>query len=231
MNPAPVLAMRFLFGLALLAVGPSLVWDGLSAGGWVEAASGQGKQELGMLGLVLAALGVVAFARFQPVAMPWRPHRAGAVVASYLPFAVLWLGFVVGYVRLVDLCGGVVPPQAFLAYLRAAESGRPGFWLVVLGIAVLAPLAEEIVFRGYLQGALANVLPRWAAITITAVLFGLVHTLPYALPISLLGGLFGWLALRHGSLLPAVIAHGLHNTLIVLLTVCWPQSFDLLYPR
>ena len=131
----------------------------------------------------------------------------------------------------VRACGGVVPPQDFLGYLARADVARPGFWLVVIGVTVAAPVAEEIAFRGYLQGAMLCLLPRWPAIAVVAVVFGLVHTLPYALPISLLGGLFGWLATRHGSLLPAILAHALHNTLTVVVTVVWPETLDLLYPR
>mgnify|MGYP001566827949 CR=1 FL=1 len=68
------------------------------------------------------------------------------------------------------------------------------------------------------------------SIGITAAAFGAVHGLPYALPIGLLGCLFGWLRVRHGSLLPAMFAHALHNSLIVLVTVAWPESLTLLYP-
>ena len=231
MPAAPVLALRFLCGLGMLAVGPLVCWDLLVRSDVVAAASDAGRQELGMVGLVLSALAVAVFAWFQPVAVSWRPARVPAVLAVYLPFLFLWLAFVVAYLAVVRQFGEAVQPQSFLGYLAAADPARPGFWVVVVGITVAAPVAEEIVFRGYLQGALAGLLPRWAAIAAVAALFGLVHTLPYALPLALLGGLFGWLVDRHGSLLPAVVAHSLHNGLTVAVTVIWPQSLDLLYSR
>lgn len=40
---------------------------------------------------------------------------------------------------------------------------------------VIAPIAEEVLFRGYLYGKLRKVVPMWAAMFITSILFGAVH--------------------------------------------------------
>ena len=72
--------------------------------------------------------------------------------------------------------------------------------------------------------------PRWA-VALTTLVFGLAHGLPYALPVGLLGAFFGWLAVRHGSLLAPIAAHTLHNGVVVAVTVLWPESLDLLYQR
>ena len=42
-------------------------------------------------------------------------------------------------------------------------------------LVVLAPLAEEVLFRGYLYGKLKNHLPIWAAVLVTSAAFGLAH--------------------------------------------------------
>ena len=228
---ATVLLVRFIVGLGLLAVGPMVVWDLVTSNGLVEVSSHQVDLEIGMFGLVVAAAAVAAYACWQPVAVPWRPWRAKPALAVYVPFAVLWVGFLVAYLSTARALGFAIPPQPFLAYAATADVARPGFWLVVFGITVAAPVAEEIVFRGYLQGALATKLPRAATIVIVGFVFGLVHTLPYALPVGVLGALFSWLVFRHGSLLPGVVAHAVHNSLIVAITVCWPGSVDLLYSR
>ena len=47
--------------------------------------------------------------------------------------------------------------------------------LAFITLVVVAPLAEEILFRGYLYGKLRKYLPVWAAILLTSVLFGVVH--------------------------------------------------------
>lgn len=228
MAPASVLGLRFVAAFAWLALGPLLLWELLAATGPMPA---RAQLETGMLAFVLAGVGVLVFARWQPPAWPVAPWRLQLVLRSYLPFVLAWVPLVVGYLWLLRRAGVAVPPQPALAYLAAADPTAPGSWVVVLGIVVAAPVAEEIVFRGYLQGALLAAVPPKAALVATAALFGLVHTLPYALPIALLGGLFGWLAVRHRSLGPAIAAHMLHNAVTVVVTVLWPESLDLLYPR
>jgi membrane protease YdiL (CAAX protease family) len=90
--------------------------------------------------------------------------------------------------------------------------------LAVLAVSV-APVAEELLFRGVLLSAL---IPRFGlrvAAMSSAAAFAAIH-LPglgwhwYALPQLLLLGLaLVWLRVRGRSLWPAVLAHGVHNAL------------------
>ena len=47
--------------------------------------------------------------------------------------------------------------------------------LAFITLVVIAPVAEEVLFRGYLYGKLKKYVPVWAAILITSALFGLIH--------------------------------------------------------
>lgn len=238
---APQLGVRFLAGLAMLAVLPFVLLDTLARAGILDvAADGTTSRErdaawagieAGMLVFTLACACVVAFARWQRPGLSWRPVRSGFVVARYAPFVLLWTAVLLGYLALARGVGFAVPPQPALEYLATRPLDRPGFWVVVAGVTIGAPVAEEIVFRGYLQPALLCMFRPWVAVVLTAAAFGAVHTLPYALPVGLLGAFFGMLAARTGSLGPAIVCHALHNTLTVALTVLWPQSLNLLYPR
>lgn len=229
---APLLGVRFAAAFAVLALLPTVVWDTvLRAGVDLAAASDQEQLEWSMFGFVVACLAVVLFAVWQPAAAPWRPLRAGWALRRYVPFLLPWIVLLVGYLWLAHAAGHAVVPQATLRYFAVAPVDRPGFWLIAFGTVVAAPLAEEIVFRGFLQGALQQLLPRWGAIAVAAAVFGLCHTLPYALPVGLLGAFFGFLFSRAGSLWPSVIAHAAHNLLTVAVTVYWPQSLEVLYPQ
>ena len=42
-------------------------------------------------------------------------------------------------------------------------------------LAIIAPIAEELIFRGWLYGKLRIKIPKWVAILITSFLFGLIH--------------------------------------------------------
>lgn len=54
-------------------------------------------------------------------------------------------------------------------------SQRYEYILAFATLVVLAPVAEEVLFRGYLYGKLRKYVPIWVAILATSALFGLVH--------------------------------------------------------
>ena len=94
-------------------------------------------------------------------------------------------------------------------------------WAMALIAAVLAPLAEEVAFRGYLLSALRTHLRPGVAIAASSVLFAAMHLDPVRFPAVLFLGVFlGWLAWRSGSLWPAVAAHAVNNGLGSLVA-CW----------
>lgn len=84
---------------------------------------------------------------------------------------------------------------------------------LVTGV-VLAPILEELLFRGVLlQGLLHNYRP-WVAIGQSAILFGLIHFNPAQSLSAAFGGLLlGWLYYRTRSLWICIIVHALHNLL------------------
>ena len=84
----------------------------------------------------------------------------------------------------------------------------------VLSIALLAPILEELLFRGAIQGVLLRAQDKpWIAILISSLIFGVVHMNPAQIPFAfLLGMMFGWLYYRTGSLLPGIIGHVLNNS-------------------
>jgi uncharacterized protein len=235
MNPpstAAMLASRGLVAFALLAIGPLLAFETWQRLGGELPASGSGAWvEASMVAFLAVALLLVVFASWQPPAWPFRPWWPRAVLRAYVPFLVGWVVVLIGYLALMRGLGQPVAAQTALAYLAAGEPSRGGFWLVVVGVVLAAPLAEEIVFRGYVQGALHQVVSPRAAAVLAAAAFGLAHGLPYALPTGLLGLLFGSLVQRRGSLWPAVAAHALHNGVVTAVTVTWPGSLELLYSR
>lgn len=173
---------------------------------------------------------VLVFALAFPPAVPLLPLRPREVLVVYLPFAAVWLLFVVGYLQAAAALGHPIQPQPLLE--QVAQQGASATTLpILLGGIVLAPLLEELLFRGYLLGSLLLALPAWPAQIATAALFGLAHGLAYALPIGVLGLLFGWLRQRHGALAPPLLAHAVHNGATFAIALLWPDCLDLIYPR
>lgn len=91
--------------------------------------------------------------------------------------------------------------------------------LVIGGAAVVAPIAEEMIFRGFFQGQLeAGYGDATRAVVYSSMLFMVLHFNPWwALQIYLLGMVLGYLTWRTGSIWPAVVLHALNNLLAVLL--------------
>ena len=83
--------------------------------------------------------------------------------------------------------------------------------LVVL-VAVVVPIGEELFFRGLTYGALRHVLNRHAAVLTSAVFFAAAHLqIVEFLPILILGMVLAYLYEFTGSLVPGMIAHGVNN--------------------
>ena len=139
-----------------------------------------------------------------------RDAALGTLAAVPVLFALAWaLGEV--WTRLVP-----VPPETFRPF-EALTRTAEGRLTVVLFAMVAAPLVEEFVFRGLVQRPLEQ---RWGpapAIGFTALLFALVHALPWVLPIHLLLGLaFGFVVYATRSIWAGVLLHAANNSLAAL---------------
>jgi len=87
--------------------------------------------------------------------------------------------------------------------------------IILLGI--VAPLSEEILFRGIILRGLVNRYSPTKAILISAILFSLFHLNPYQFFAAFVMGLFlGYLYFRIKSILPCILAHSISNLLVVL---------------
>ena len=164
--------------------------------------------------------------------------------ARFLRHAVI--GVVVGgaaQALLLVVTNGLSFEPIQASTLQASAETAPGFllpgqplWLFALSAVVLAPVTEELFFRGLVLNAWLREYGRWVALIGSAALFGLVHfglnpldnflpNLPWlALPAAS-GLVFGFLALRTGSLVAPIAAHATANlvTLVVAIAI-WPQA-------
>lgn len=118
-----------------------------------------------------------------------------------------------------------------LAYSLAANAAiahvYPGFedlvqmptgvkWAVLFFLlaAVFAPVAEELLFRGWIYTSLRETIGIWAAILVTATLFALAHwesTHLYALAVFPVGLALGFVRERTGSIRATMTFHAVYN--------------------
>lgn len=90
--------------------------------------------------------------------------------------------------------------------------------LCIFCIVLVAPIAEELVFRQAVIGALLEKEKSSAkAIVLSAVLFAIVHVNPAQMPVAfVIGILLGWFYVRTGSVVTSAACHVLNNTLGVI---------------
>lgn len=90
--------------------------------------------------------------------------------------------------------------------------------LLVISGGLLVPLAEEFLFRGLLY----TYLRRWGvlvAVSVSAVIFGLLHLSVVQFPLHILSGVvLALLYERSGSLWPSVAMHATYNTLLTVVS-------------
>ncbi|MDQ1832644.1 CPBP family intramembrane glutamic endopeptidase [Massilia scottii] len=100
--------------------------------------------------------------------------------------------------------------QTLFANMHADSVG------MMVVICVLAPVLEEMLFRGIILRSFLGQYPKWAAILASAGLFGFLHMNIYQYVGAVMIGMFlGWLYERTRSLLPCIGLHAAYNTMCV----------------
>ncbi len=97
--------------------------------------------------------------------------------------------------------------------------GLIDFVALLLVLAVVPAICEELLFRGFLQTGLVRVLGgEGRGVVVSALLFAAFHLDPWRFTgVFVLGLFLGTLVVRSGSLWPAVVAHAINNTMSIAL--------------
>lgn len=190
----------------------------------------EGDRELSFLGaaviLVSTGAGLLLVSWllvFRPKALEALPSLPGpnatyAIGAGVGWGLLAWLGAAVVSVAvaaLLELAGLEVEPQVAEQAIAVVEP-----WLVILAVVILAPIAEEVFFRGVVFNAwLRERGRRWAFIG-SSVMFAVIHaSLVAVIPIFLLGLALAWIYQRTGNLLAPIAMHATFNAISVALAL------------
>jgi membrane protease YdiL (CAAX protease family) len=149
-------------------------------------------------------------------AFPWRRitvlQLAGLAIT--LVGAIIFLSEADNVVRFV-----LPPPQWLTETFKAIFFEQGHLASRVFLLVLVAPLTEELLFRGiFLPGLLSRYRPG-VAVLLTAALFAAIHLNPWQFLSALtLGSLIGWVYLRTGSIALCVFAHAIANGLSVVVS-------------
>jgi membrane protease YdiL (CAAX protease family) len=221
-----------LIGLMVALVGQTIVLVIAAAFGWdgdrqtpAMTIAGTIIQDAGFIGGAVAMAWITA-GRPTPAQFGLRRPSAvqaiGGVVGAYVTFQLVAL--------LYALVVNTSQKQDILDQLGANRSGAYLAASAVV-VCVLAPIAEELLFRGFFFTALRNAMPTLLAAISTGVLFGLVHVIgtpfPLIVPLAVLGFLLCLLYLYTGSLLPCMALHSINNAIAFGVSLNWSVAATL----
>lgn len=113
-----------------------------------------------------------------------------------------------------------------VADMSGQITGLP-LWMMLLGVAVYAPFAEELAFRGVIYQGYGKQENRWKALLLSSLLFGLMHmNLNQACYAFVMGVALALLTEATGSMLPAFITHFCINGLSTVLMFVMDSMTD-----
>ncbi len=173
---------------------------GFSLPSWVMVAS------MGIANL-LAFAAVAVLSRVVsgvPVAelAPFRPFS----VALVLPMLVSLFGLHILVSELDNLLRYVVPAPDWLQELLGQFVENP--WVALFPVVLVAPVTEEILFRGIILRGFLERYRVGAALVLSSILFMFLHVNIYQFAGAFIFGLvFAWWAWRTGSLAPCILGH------------------------
>ncbi|MBW3111523.1 CPBP family intramembrane metalloprotease [Bacillus sp. MCCB 382] len=166
--------------------------------------------------------GFIWFTYFMVVTLSYKEIRTFIspflnVKAFKKPVTWLWifLSFMLPY-TLLHLClyFEVLLDKYYIFYFNN-HMFHAGSWGQTIDGAILTPISEEILFRGILLTLLLRMIKPFWAITITSLLFGLIHPSDIWVFTILGGFLLTITAYKTKSILPAMVAHSLWNLYMV----------------
>lgn len=130
--------------------------------------------------------------------------RDGAVGVLLAVIPVTFLLFITQSFRTEEVM------HPLLILLKASPHFLTVFWIFISAVLV-APLVEELIYRVILQGWLEEVLPPFAAIICSSLVFSLIHGFPDCIPLFPLAFILGTLFYYRRSFASIVITHALFN--------------------
>ena len=220
------LLLALVVWIVLSSVAGVATWTGLDvlAPGW----GGVDGRVLVVVAEVYLALVVALLLAFGGLAgvrdrLLFRYTSAGDLRLALGVWVLCWAAIALTYVALSPVLGA--PQDALLQLLRFGSdmsrlppAGPIALGLILVRACLLAPLAEELLFRGALFGWLRRWVPATPTIALTATLFAGIHMMPLLLPITFLFGVAaGWVRERTGSTLPFFAMHVLNNVLMLII--------------
>lgn len=146
---------------------------------------------------------------------PWNELIPVTRKTPYFPaylvtLALLGLGLSVIFSEVENFVRFLMPPPDWMTEMMAevVSNGRASF----IALVIVAPLTEEMFFRGVVLSGFVRRYSPAVAILLSALLFSLIHINPYQMTSAFgIGLILAWIRILSGSLWPCIYLHALNN--------------------
>lgn len=152
-----------------------------------------------------------------------------ALLTLLIVFPLTTLQLYAGHIVMSWIFPNAAPPVHVMLEAIDSEWGGRGKFQLVVAATVLAPLSEEMFFRGLLLSAVWNFTgSAWSAVSLTALAFGFAHmSQPQdVLPLATMGAALGLIRVRYASLIPCILVHFLFNARTMAFALLWPEMLQ-----
>ena len=109
--------------------------------------------------------------------------------------------------------------ERLVGLLRVEAKNLPVLLVLLLTIVIVAPVAEELFFRGYVYNVLKRITGRWAVVVSSLIFTGIHFYVVQAPVVFILSVVLTYIYESKGSLLVSMSAHGFMNLLVALMAI------------
>ena len=221
-----VISIGAVFGIVVLSVISAFTIGGLIMG--ISASSPEQTEKLYIYISFFLGQGFILVPPLYYLIIKQRPVleslRIKIVSRETIQYSLL---FSVGVLIIIDtldrIIHQIIPTPDYIIDLSKIlqPDSMLGYVFLFLAVVIVAPISEEVVFRGFLQKFLED---HWKDITravlVTSLFFAMIHFNPFwTIQIYILGVVLGFLAWKTKSVIPSIMLHSINNGAAYILSI------------
>ena len=162
-------------------------------------------------GVLVKYFVIIILLRWYSVTSYEQPHKKRLDRRKFIFVALIIIGFRLTYDNSLIYWVNKIPMPDFIN--RAFEEIAMTPIVMILTIAVIAPIYEEVIFRGILLRGMANKMNKTLALVVSALFFAMLHmNIPQGINAFFLGLIIGSIYLSTGSIYLCIFAHFINNS-------------------
>ena len=229
-----VISIGAVFGIVVLSVVSAFTIGGMIMG--ISASSPEQTDKLYIYisfflgqGIILVPPLYYLMVKKKPILQSLRINLVSIHTVKYS--FIFSLGILIIFDALDRIIHQVIPTPDYIIDLSQImqPDSTLGYVFLFLAVVIVAPIGEEIVFRGFLQKFLEDY---WKDITravlVTSLFFAMIHFNPFwTIQIYLLGVVLGFLAWKTKSVFPSIMLHSINNGTAYILSIFDDSSLNI----